>query len=263
MLRFPFRQVFGDPDNAQGMQFYDLRQIRRDRGACPKWHDEVRQEPGGARAVKAPKTRAAKPPEARATAARATKPLLEPAQARELLYSKRYPRGRPRQRRAERDRHLGPVPAARTPPAGADRRAGAVRAEGHAEPMVRLPMLRGRRRRRDRRSRAKRACRRCSPPASRARPACICTGRCPTRCCAGSLTESRPAPTASACRRCRTAGCVLRIAAAAQGRSSVVTTGWVLEADRAVAVPLGSWTEGGCGVDGCAARWARRLRARR
>ena len=40
--------------------------------------------------MKAPKTRAAKPPEARAAAARATKPLLEPAQARELLYSKRY-----------------------------------------------------------------------------------------------------------------------------------------------------------------------------
>src|SRR5207344_362618 len=29
------------------------------------------------------------------------------------------------------------------------------------------------------------------------------------------------------------------------GATQVVLTGWVLEADRAVAVPLGSWTEGG------------------
>jgi hypothetical protein len=37
---------------------------------------------------------------------------------------------------------------------------------------------------------------------------------------------------------------VLRIVLPRGGRD-VVTTGWVLEADRAVAVPLGSWTEGG------------------
>lgn len=37
---------------------------------------------------------------------------------------------------------------------------------------------------------------------------------------------------------------VLRLLLPADGRH-VVTTGWVLEADRAVAVPLGSWTEGG------------------
>ena len=37
---------------------------------------------------------------------------------------------------------------------------------------------------------------------------------------------------------------VLRIALP-NGESDVVTTGWVLEADNAVAVPLGSWTEGG------------------
>ena len=37
---------------------------------------------------------------------------------------------------------------------------------------------------------------------------------------------------------------VLRLLLPADGRD-VVTTGWVLEADRAVAVPLGSWTEGG------------------
>ncbi|KLN55949.1 hypothetical protein [Variovorax paradoxus] len=37
---------------------------------------------------------------------------------------------------------------------------------------------------------------------------------------------------------------VLRILLA-RGSKNAVTTGWVLEADRAIAVPLGSWTEGG------------------
>jgi hypothetical protein len=37
---------------------------------------------------------------------------------------------------------------------------------------------------------------------------------------------------------------VLRIVLPADGRQAI-TTGWVLEADRAVAVPLGSWSEGG------------------
>jgi len=35
-----------------------------------------------------------------------------------------------------------------------------------------------------------------------------------------------------------------------QGATESVVTGWVLEADRAVAVPLGSWTEGGAIPDG-------------
>ena len=41
---------------------------------------------------------------------------------------------------------------------------------------------------------------------------------------------------------------VLRILLPAGGRE-VVTTGWMLEADRAVAVPLGSWTEGGAAAN--------------
>jgi hypothetical protein len=48
MLRFPFRQVFGDPDNTQGMQFYDFDKFVAT-VALPDWRDEVLKnlaEPG-------------------------------------------------------------------------------------------------------------------------------------------------------------------------------------------------------------------------
>ena len=48
MLRFPFRQVFGDPDNSQGMQFYDFDKFVAT-VALPDWRDEVLKnlaEPG-------------------------------------------------------------------------------------------------------------------------------------------------------------------------------------------------------------------------
>ena len=40
MLRFPFRQVFGDPDNAQGLQFYAFDQFVAT-VALPQWRAEV------------------------------------------------------------------------------------------------------------------------------------------------------------------------------------------------------------------------------
>jgi hypothetical protein len=40
MLRFPFRQVFGDPDNTQGLQFYAFDQFVAT-VALPEWKNQV------------------------------------------------------------------------------------------------------------------------------------------------------------------------------------------------------------------------------
>ena len=48
MLRFPFRQVFGDPDNTQGLQFYNFDKFVAT-VALPDWRDKVLKnlaEPG-------------------------------------------------------------------------------------------------------------------------------------------------------------------------------------------------------------------------
>jgi hypothetical protein len=42
MLRFPFRQVFGDPDNSQGLQFYDFDKFVAT-VALPDWHEQVKK----------------------------------------------------------------------------------------------------------------------------------------------------------------------------------------------------------------------------
>ena len=56
-------------------------------------------------------------------------------------------------------------------------------------------------------------------------------------------------PTASRCRRCRTAGWCCGWCCRV-GAKLPVTTGWVIEADRAVAVPLAQWSEGGSASQG-------------
>ena len=40
MLRFPFRQVFGDPDNSQGLQFYEFDKFVAT-VALPEWRKQV------------------------------------------------------------------------------------------------------------------------------------------------------------------------------------------------------------------------------
>ena len=83
-------------------------------------------------------------------------------------------------------------------------------------------------------------------------PACTCTGRCPTRCCAARSTQRRRrrAPTGSALPALPDRWVVLRIVLP-HGRSRRrCVTGWVLEADRAVAVPLGAVDRGRRGVAG-------------
>jgi hypothetical protein len=42
MLRFPFRQVFGDPDNSQGLQFYDFDKFVAT-VSLPDWHEQVKK----------------------------------------------------------------------------------------------------------------------------------------------------------------------------------------------------------------------------
>ena len=123
------------------------------------------------------------------------------------------------------------------------------------EPMVRLPMLVanvGRARSPTPRP----ACPTRSTPAGRAPPACTCTGRCPTRCCAARLTDG----TGAATNRLGLPALpdrfvVLRIVLPS-GAVDPVLTGWVIEADRAVAVPLAQWAEGNAAAASAAAAGA-------
>ena len=109
MLRFPYRQVFGDPDNLEGQRFYDLDRFKvsvalstwkatvrkqRHQGAC---HEQIasRLDPDTIREV----TR-------RASAS--SPPIARQLDVAEIAT-------------------WDPVPAARASPARADRRAGAVR----------------------------------------------------------------------------------------------------------------------------------------
>jgi hypothetical protein len=192
--------------------------------------------------VKPPKTPAAKPSEARAAAARATKPLLEPAQAREVLYSKRYlAADRAKVELSEiatwdkyllrEHRLLVPV----------DVQALYV-PQGHAEPMLRLPMLVA-----DADGATAGSSEEGMPPlfadGAPRPPGVHLHWAMPDALLRGQLTEASggnrlglpPLPDR---------WLLLRLLLPRNG-SQVVTTGWVLEADRAVAVPLGSWTEGG------------------
>ena len=191
-------------------------------------------------AAKARKPSAEKPPKAQAAPARATRLLLEPAQARELLYSKRY-------LAADRanvelteiatwDRYLlrehrllvpVDVQALYVPP-------------GHAEPMLRLPMLLAD-------AEGSGANEDGMPPLFAAgeprKPGVHLHWAMPDALLRGRLAEASgenrlglpPLPDR---------WLLLRLLLPRNG-SAVVVTGWMLEADRAVAVPLGSWTEGG------------------
>ena len=173
---------------------------------------------------------------------RATKPLLEPAQTRELLYSKRYlaaDRAKvPVSEIATWDRYLlrenrllvpVDVQALYVPP-------------GHAEPMVRLPML------------VAGANGQVAQTAQEGMPPLFAAGQpreagvhlhwaLPDALLRGKLTETTGANRLGL-PALPDRWLVLRVLLPSGG-NNVITTGWVLEADRAVAVPLGSWTEGG------------------
>ena len=166
MLQFPFRQVFGDPDDKDHLKFYDLDAFTL---------TTTTRRPGR------PSWRGCDRPAA-----------LRPRPGRRGRPLQAVPRPGPRVDGPRRDRHLGPVPPARAAPARPGRRAGALRprrsrrADGAAA------------------DDAHRATRSASttpmpdalrPGRPRASRACTCTGRCPTRCCAGRSPTARPAPT--------------------------------------------------------------------
>ena len=69
-----------------------------------------------------------------------------------------------------------------------------------------------------------------SPTARRAPPASICTGRCPTRCCAARSPTTAPTQPARAAARCPTAGSCCAFVVP-RGASAPVVRGWVIEAD--------------------------------
>jgi hypothetical protein len=173
---------------------------------------------------------------------RATRPILEPKQARELLYSKRYlaaDRAKlPVSEIATWDRYLLREHRLLVP---VDVQALYV-PEGHPEPMLRLPML------------VAGANGVVASSAEAGMPPLFAEGK-PRP--AGvhlhwampdALLRGRLAETTDANRLGLPAlpdrWLVLRILLP-RGAREVITTGWVLEADRAVAVPLGSWGEGG------------------
>ncbi len=117
---------------------------------------------------------------------RATKPLLEPAQTRELLYSKRYlaaDRAKVPVSEIETwDRYLLREHRLLVP---VDVQALYV-PEGHAEPMLRLPMLVA-----GANAKVATTAEEGMPPLfarrhSHARRVCTCTGPCPMPCCAAA-----------------------------------------------------------------------------
>jgi hypothetical protein len=173
---------------------------------------------------------------------RATKPLLEPAQTRELLYSKRYlaaDRAKVPVSEIETwDRYLLREHRLLVP---VDVQALYV-PEGHAEPMLRLPML------------LAGANGVVASTAEEGMPPLFADGQprpggvhlhwaMPDALLRGRLTETTDANRLGL-PALPDRWLVLRIVLP-KGGSNVITTAWVLEADRAVAVPLGSWTEGG------------------
>ena len=228
MLRFPYRQVFGDPDNqdeAGDRQFYDLGAVQGDHR--PERVEE--HNPAGHRAGESMTDRIA----------------LDPEAIRQIVQGKRFLAADRAKTRPARDRHLGRVPAARAAAARAHRRAGAVRA---------VRRNRGDGPAADARGRS--GWRRCRPAIEDGMPEPFADGTprpagvhlhwaMPDALLRGTLDDvAAGAPTGWRCRCCPIAGsccaCSCRPAA-----SDPVVTGWVLEADRAVAVPLGTWTEGG------------------
>ena len=139
------------------------------------------------------------------------------------------------------------LPAARAPPARADRRAGAVRADGQhrddgaAADAARRP---GRRRRgQSAEDGMPDPFADGTPRAGRRAPALGDARRAAAR-HASSSAPTAP-PTGCALPLLPDRWVVLRIVLAARRHATPVVTGWVLEADRAVAVPLAQWSEGG------------------
>lgn len=173
---------------------------------------------------------------------RAVKPLLEPAQTRELLYSKRYlaaDRAKVDLREIETwDRYLLREHRLLVP---VDVQALYV-PQGHTEPMLRLPMLLA-----GEDGVVAATAEEAMPPlfadGTPRPPGVHLHWAMPDALLRGRLTETTgsnrlglpPLPDR---------WLLLRILLP-KGASQVLTTGWVLEADRAVAVPLGSWAEGG------------------
>ena len=110
MLRFPYRQVFGDPDERDGQQFFDLDPFRVTIDLTTLAVDRRRRLD--------------------ASAAMTDRTALPPDAIREVTRSKRFLAADRANLDVGEIATWDPVPAARAPPAGADRRAGAVRAAG-------------------------------------------------------------------------------------------------------------------------------------
>ena len=144
-----------------------------------------------------------------------------------------------------RDRDVGPVPAPRATAAGARRRAGALRprgsrrADGPAADAAHRPTAPA----------STTRCRSRSTPGPRASRACTCTGRCRTRMLEGTLGElpDRTPPNRLGLPPLPDRWVVLRIVLPV-GATRPVVSGWVLEADRAVAVPVAGVDRGRPGV---------------
>ena len=152
MLRFPYRQVFGDPDNQRGQQFYDLDTFKRHRRARDlEGHGE--DQPGAVMATTNEWRRQAVAKKAAAHADRRARHRA-PTSIREAVRGKRFLAAD----RAALD--LGEIATwdryllREQPPARADRRAGAVRAaERHRADGAAADARRRRRRRRRHRPR--------------------------------------------------------------------------------------------------------------